>query len=543
MQELSIFQHGSEKTLLPGGITPVTHNLAFNPYVHFGQSTIWPRGYPLEYIGSPQTRNYMLSSSEIPIIQQGLVNGDPDVDALFRITRKSKGKKLNLTFDGQAPNLILPSNTFAPFNSQNTLFLYEAFWALVLPISVTDRATDIYRSYWAQKLLTLIGHKLAFIPPKTFQNRNPHSYLKDAEDELEIYFNMGKLSSFLATWECPPRLTHFFKCVLKLTTDMVEKKFFQTMDFNLIDAWLKDLESFGYKEPKLVNSNNNNASNIEEYMYNNQNMNLIYYPLEQKTSMLHTDVLHFPTNTTNFHMLHYHVLSKCGPEKATAFQQRYHSNQFNRSKDILLVIRITEDIDSHNILQLESIYKMHIPHILFCGKDAWNDKLTHVLKVSYIQVTDPSAASCLMVASQIGYHVQEYVYVTDHFIIDLSGKRNKLINHIQPMWFNEVGLIIHEQEATKRNIHNPYLQEELNRILKRNDTVNSAKQIKPECIDFSNDVNIGVVVSKKHVFNNYEALQSCCDNEKAENLCFYLLLKDKCKVHIHKRMENSCDLL
>ena len=29
----------------------VTDNITNNPYVHFGQSTMWPRGYPLERIG------------------------------------------------------------------------------------------------------------------------------------------------------------------------------------------------------------------------------------------------------------------------------------------------------------------------------------------------------------------------------------------------------------------------------------------------------------------------------------------------------------
>lgn len=55
-----------------------------NPYVHFGQPKIWPRGYPLEYIGAPNNDMYTACEMKRPIVQQGLVNGDPDVDAIYR---------------------------------------------------------------------------------------------------------------------------------------------------------------------------------------------------------------------------------------------------------------------------------------------------------------------------------------------------------------------------------------------------------------------------------------------------------------------------
>ncbi len=58
-----------------------------NPYAYFGQPSVWPRGYPLEMI-SENAVTYNCSSyritSRVPLIQQGLVNGDPDVDAIYR---------------------------------------------------------------------------------------------------------------------------------------------------------------------------------------------------------------------------------------------------------------------------------------------------------------------------------------------------------------------------------------------------------------------------------------------------------------------------
>ena len=50
--------------------------------------------------GVTQPRNYTLCTISTPSIQQGLVNGDPDVDAIFRMTRKhhNKGMTIFLVF-------------------------------------------------------------------------------------------------------------------------------------------------------------------------------------------------------------------------------------------------------------------------------------------------------------------------------------------------------------------------------------------------------------------------------------------------------------
>ena len=64
-----------------------------NPYAYFGQPSMWPRGYPLEKISSQKKCSlkmyrkltYKIYSGQVPLIQQGLVNGDPDVDAIYRV--------------------------------------------------------------------------------------------------------------------------------------------------------------------------------------------------------------------------------------------------------------------------------------------------------------------------------------------------------------------------------------------------------------------------------------------------------------------------
>ena len=117
-----------------------------NPYSYFGQPSVWPRGYPLERISTDSTcskaqNNFnfnIYDETMIPLIQQGLVNGDPDVDAIYRLTRKNE-KLLNIEFDGNAPPLVLNKNEYAPINSQNTFYDYKSFFTLIFPLNVTFR--------------------------------------------------------------------------------------------------------------------------------------------------------------------------------------------------------------------------------------------------------------------------------------------------------------------------------------------------------------------------------------------------------------------
>ena len=58
--------------------------------------TLWPRGYPLESIAnSPQHCTFVRCKNIRALVQQSVINGEPDVDAIFRLTRKDLGLTLN----------------------------------------------------------------------------------------------------------------------------------------------------------------------------------------------------------------------------------------------------------------------------------------------------------------------------------------------------------------------------------------------------------------------------------------------------------------
>lgn len=150
-----------------------------NVYSLFCESTVWPRGLPLDEIHSKGMLIGETVSRFCPI-QQYLVNDDPDVDAVFRLVFNGK----SIIFDKDKDDVILAKGTWCPFNSQATLFLREAFPLLYLPTSVTSRMTDIWRSFVAQSALWQYDYEVAFRKPIARQERNPHNLSNDFKEEF-----------------------------------------------------------------------------------------------------------------------------------------------------------------------------------------------------------------------------------------------------------------------------------------------------------------------------------------------------------------------
>ncbi|XP_044178096.1 probable glycosyltransferase STELLO1 [Acropora millepora] len=226
-----------------------TDSVVVNPYEHFGQSTIWPRGYPLDYIADPPLHKFVKCTDVEAAVQQGTVNGDPDVDAIYRLTRKDKDVDLKVEFDAKAPAVVLPRNTLVPYNAQNTLHLHKAMWGLLLPVTVTFRVTDIWRGYWAQRLMWDLGLQMSYFPPNAIQFRNAHNYLSDFMEEHELYHDATRLVKFLVEWK--PKKDDFLSRALELSVEMAQQGFYGMHDATLTQAWLEDLVSIGYEIPSI----------------------------------------------------------------------------------------------------------------------------------------------------------------------------------------------------------------------------------------------------------------------------------------------------
>ena len=397
----------------------VTNNLTNNPYIHFGQSTLWPRGYPLDRVGLGAEHRYNLCDVTPPAVQQGVVDGDPDVDAIFRLTRRQKSGPLRLKFDHAAPPYMLPRRTFAPFNSQNTFFAANAFWGLLLPgNSVSDRVVDIYRSYWAQRLMWLVGAQVTFAPPMAHQVRNLHSDLADANDESVLYRDVGRYISALNQWKCDDETQFMFDCISKLSRHLVSEGFWTSRDADMVDAWLTDLSSIGYVPPPLSSARSGTETCLSDKSKRHQ---VVFYPVEQNTTLPHSTSLHIPAGSMNVELVTQHVSSACG---------LMHSNYWNlamqnarKYPNILLVISVPGNIHS-SLPSLEAIYRPHFPNILYCTRHKISDAFVDRWKVSIVWVDeDPALLPCLLAAGAIHYSVHGVLHVAANMFLNLERSR------------------------------------------------------------------------------------------------------------------------
>lgn len=181
-----------------GGWPQTAEDLGFiNTYAYYSSQHIWPRGLPLDCVTSAAARDFPLHRAEatdlaVPV-WQGLANGDPDVDAIYRLVDNSP-----CTFESKPP-IVLNKGTISPYNSQNTATFRAAFPLLYLPSYVSFRFTDILRGLIGQVILWDHGYRLGFHEATVFQERNVHDYMADFVDEIPVYLNARKVVDIART--------------------------------------------------------------------------------------------------------------------------------------------------------------------------------------------------------------------------------------------------------------------------------------------------------------------------------------------------------
>jgi hypothetical protein len=167
----------------------------FNPYVTFAPgSGLWPRGYPLTEVALDRRRpNPNLRIEKVgvtqPEILQTLVNLEPDVDSIFRMTVTNEilefpASKTLLHIDWP---VITPANTQSTFWFNRSLFTY-----LYIPTTVSFRFTDILKMFIAQSKI-----RISYAGFLTDQIRNPHDLMKDFASEIECFIHTSQVTELL----------------------------------------------------------------------------------------------------------------------------------------------------------------------------------------------------------------------------------------------------------------------------------------------------------------------------------------------------------
>ena len=195
---------------------------------------IWPRGFPLSLINQKKKIIKKLKIITSPV-QQRMCDGNPDVDAIFRLINRHDDYKF------KNDNYALSSNSLCPFNSQNTVWHELAFPLMYLPSYCTMRATDIWRGFIALRIIKNYNWNLTFLKSTVIQKRNIHNLMDDFNQEYPVYKNTVNFNEILNNTKLSPKyedmLINIYNCYFVLVKDKIlEKK-----ELVLLSKWLIDI--------------------------------------------------------------------------------------------------------------------------------------------------------------------------------------------------------------------------------------------------------------------------------------------------------------
>jgi hypothetical protein len=216
------------------------HTGWLNVYAYFSDSLIWPRGLPLDAVQAvpPPYSSLPVRTLSCPI-QQGLADGNPDVDAIYRLILP-----VFPSFQSDRP-VILGEGAYSPFNSQNTTWWPEAYPLLYLPAYCSFRMTDIWRSMVAQIISYVNGWAIYYHAPTVDQERNEHALMRDFEDEIPGYLNNRAIMAALAALPLTAGVEHLADNLRKCYEALVRNKWVGALELQLLEAWLADLVEIG----------------------------------------------------------------------------------------------------------------------------------------------------------------------------------------------------------------------------------------------------------------------------------------------------------
>mmetsp|Transcript_16910 Transcript_16910/g.36720 ORF Transcript_16910/g.36720 Transcript_16910/m.36720 type:complete len:600 (-) Transcript_16910:2443-4242(-) len=226
---------------------------------HKSPGKVWPRGFPLDNILSTEkersgpfgvssegimTESKMADTSDFGVIAS-LSTREPDVDAIYRMT-----KKLPLHITTRDARYVLNKGVVMPYNAQSSVHTQFSLWGLVLPLSVRERVSDIWRSYMVQRLLWDLGKHVVAVSPFVEHTRVYHTTIEDFEAEEDLYRKAGGMVDTMLVFR--PKSAHLAGRLEEAVIDLYERNFIQASDVYMFQAWIKDLCAVGYEFPALV---------------------------------------------------------------------------------------------------------------------------------------------------------------------------------------------------------------------------------------------------------------------------------------------------
>ena len=142
--------------------------------------SVWHRGFSYEHRQGDGAFQLQPVTDRRVGVAAGLWLGDPDIDAMERITNQPTVLHLS---DALCGGVVVEPNNYSPFNSQNTGFVTELAPLMMVWLGV-GRYDDIWASYVAERVMRETGHLVHYGRPLVWQERNPQNRWKNLRDEL-----------------------------------------------------------------------------------------------------------------------------------------------------------------------------------------------------------------------------------------------------------------------------------------------------------------------------------------------------------------------
>ncbi len=207
-----------------------------NVYANLMGPGWWPRGLPLNSIlQAPLRTEAMLANLDAPI-QQGLTEGEPDVDAIWKLATVRYP-----AISVHQRSIALRENVWCPFSSQSTWWFPDAYELMYLPIGANYRMSDIWRSFIAQRCLWAMGKSVVYHVPEVSKFCSTSEPMADFEAEIPGYLRNEALVELLGKLPLTLAENATAKNMRACYTALADGGFLPKEELASVDAWLSDV--------------------------------------------------------------------------------------------------------------------------------------------------------------------------------------------------------------------------------------------------------------------------------------------------------------
>lgn len=210
-----------------------TNDVWLNIFKYFTNNAyIWPRGYPLSLI-KINNKFSVVETLEKPSIINGLVENDPDVDALFRLICNHQE---TITWE-KDKSVLIDNKKMCVFNSQNTFWLNtKLFVCLLIPSTVSFRYCDILRGIINNIIIKKTNNYIMYTSPNVIQYRNEHNLISDFKSEYEMYIHNENILNYIE--QNIENETNIIELMKIIYNNLLIKNIITHNDIDILNTWL-----------------------------------------------------------------------------------------------------------------------------------------------------------------------------------------------------------------------------------------------------------------------------------------------------------------